>query len=163
MARIPISSPNSTAGASGASKLIAALDALQTVEVFKPDADNEMLRLGYASNEEGRVRGKGRQGTRDRHPFSRVSAAKTMCRNTVSKVSGSASSSPAIASISDLNKNARPSNLLALTPGTSKTKLAPSVVLPIYSYKDFTEHKPAMVFTQSEDEANDLVTSLKAG
>jgi hypothetical protein len=56
----------------------------------------------------------------------------------------------------------RPSSHPTSSTNTSKAK-PPSFTLPIYSYKDYVDPKPVMVFTQVEEEANDLVTSLKAG
>jgi hypothetical protein len=39
----------------------------------------------------------------------------------------------------------------------------PPSELPTYSYKDYVEQKPVVVYTNAEDEANELVDSLKPG
>lgn len=45
----------------------------------------------------------------------------------------------------------------------SKKEKIPTVDLPSYTYKDYTDPKPYMVYTQDEAEADDLVVSLKSG
>ena len=92
------------------------------------------------------------------------SAGKTMLKNIgKSEASGGAKSDRFITSTMVSNPSSvRPSHPSTSTTSTSKTK-PPSVTLPLYSYKDHTDPKPVMVFTRVEEEANDLVTSLKAG
>ncbi|KAF8062457.1 ribonuclease H-like domain-containing protein [Lyophyllum atratum] len=48
-----------------------------------------------------------------------------------------------------------------MVPRPLKTQAVPD--LPIYSYKDYTNPKPYLVYTVDESEADDLVDGLKAG
>jgi hypothetical protein len=79
-----------------------------------------------------------------------------------SKAGGSTNPSRSRASVlNQKHSGTRPPQSSTLT--TSKTRMLSSPMLPVYSFKDYTHHSPMMVFTNAEDEANDLVTGLKAG
>lgn len=51
----------------------------------------------------------------------------------------------------------------AQKPSSSSSLPVPTEELPLYSYKDYTKPKPALVYTKHEDETNDLINGLKPG
>lgn len=48
-------------------------------------------------------------------------------------------------------------------PSSSSSPPVPTEELPLYSYKDYTNPKPVLVYTKHEDETNDLIDGLKPG
>lgn len=188
-ANSPTKRLNTTAPANSASKLIAALDALNSNSAVEEiETQDKVPRSGHVTGNGSQERevGEGKKKLTNQpntkeptmtriHPFFRastsrevdgalVATADVVHENMASHASGSASSnSPHIAPILYPN----PSSVRLSHPSTSTTSSSrakpPPTMLPRYSYKDYTEQKPVMVFTQVEEEANELVTSLKAG
>ncbi|KAG6896504.1 hypothetical protein C0995_011349 [Termitomyces sp. Mi166 len=88
-------------------------------------------------------------------------------RKTVSTTSTSSSTSSRTLSATSLSKQTKRSAAKlaksASTASVASVESEPPADFPIYSYKDYTETKPYVVYTRDVEEADDLIAGLKPG